>query len=155
MEIKTYSVGSDAYDQEYSLRNRVLRFPLGRDLKDEDLSRDGEDFHLGLFEDDGLLCSLLLHPIDADTLQMRQFCTEPAYQGKGLGKKLALAAEDFARKLGYRKIVLHGRETAAGFYRKLGYRCTGERFYEISIPHYPFEKELSITNESTRKDEET
>lgn len=154
MEIKTYSICSDEYRQEYDLRNRVLRFPIGRNLKDEDLSRDAEDFHLGLFKDGKLLCSLLLHPVDTDTLQMRQVCTEPAYQGKGLGKKLVLAAEDFARKQGYRKIVLHGRETAAGFYRKLDYRCTGGRFFEIGIPHFPFEKELFPAQLLTRKDEQ-
>ncbi len=142
IEIKTYSIHSDEYRQEYDLRNRVLRFPLGMDLKDEDLSRDAEDFHLGLFEGGKLLSCLLLHPVDQHTLQMRQVCTEPAYQGKGLGKKLVLAAEAFSREQGYGKIVLHGRESAAGFYRELGYRAVGSRFYEINIPHFAFEKEL-------------
>lgn len=142
MEIKIYSVDSDEYDQEYDLRNRVLRFPLGMDLKNEDLSRDAEDFHVGLFEDGKLLSSLLLHPIDPHTLQMRQVCTEPSHQGKGLGKKLVLAAEIFAKEQGCRKIILHGRESAVGFYQKLGYICISKRFYELNIPHFTLKKEL-------------
>lgn len=142
MEVKIYTVASAAYEQEYDLRNRVLRHPLGMDLGNEDLSRDVQDFHIGLFEGGKLLACLLLHPVDNGTLQMRQVCTEPELQGKGLGRMLVRAAEDFARENKYTKIVLHGRESAAGFYRKLGYACDEVRFFEIGIPHLTFEKEL-------------
>lgn len=143
MEIKVYTAASAEYGQEYDLRNRVLRYPLGMDLKNEDLSRDAEDFHLGLFADGKLLACLLLHPVGEGTLQMRQVCTEPELQGKGLGSRLVRVAEDFARENEYKKIVLHGRESAAGFYRKLGYTCDEVRFFEIGIPHLTFEKELT------------
>ena len=75
MEVKIYTVASAAYEQEYDLRNRVLRHPLGMDLGNEDLSRDVQDFHIGLFEGGKLLACLLLHPVDNGTLQMRQVCT--------------------------------------------------------------------------------
>jgi GNAT superfamily N-acetyltransferase len=142
MTIQIYTTADPAYEQEYALRNRVLRFPLGRDLKDEDLSRDEADFHIGLFEMGKLRSVLLLHPVDEQTLQMRQVCTDPDFQGKGLGRQLVQAAEDFARTRGYTRIVLHGRASAAGFYRKLGYQTDEVLFHELGIPHYSFWKEL-------------
>ena len=51
------------------------------------------------------------------------------YQGKKLGKALALAAIDRARKLGAHKIILYSNtklETAITMYRKIG-------FYEVPL----------------------
>jgi GNAT superfamily N-acetyltransferase len=42
-------------------------------------------------------------------------------QGKGLGKKIMLAAEQNARMLGYAKMMLQARENAIPFYLSLGY----------------------------------
>jgi predicted GNAT family N-acyltransferase len=37
---------------------------------------------------------------------------------------------------------MHARQTAVGFYQKLGYSITGEPFEEVTIPHYIMEKAL-------------
>ena len=39
-------------------------------------------------------------------------------------------------------MVLHARETAVGFYEKLGYKTSGDKFIEVTIPHFPMQKEL-------------
>ena len=82
------------------------------------------------------------HPLDGGDIQMRQVCTHPDRQGEGLGRTLVTAAEEMARQMGYKRMVLHGRESAAGFYRKLGYLTDGVRFYELNIPHLSFHKTL-------------
>ena len=89
MDIQFITFGCEdaAYKEEYALRNRVLRHPLGMDLKDEDLSRDREDIHLGGFVGGKLAALLLLHPLGDGVWQMRQVCVEPALQGKGYGRK--------------------------------------------------------------------
>jgi len=51
-------------------------------------------------------------------------------------------AENIARDAGYKKIIMHARKTAIGFYEKLGYTVTGNEFTEVSIPHYVMEKKL-------------
>ena len=38
-------------------------------------------------------------------------------------------AEILARDKGYKKLVMHARETAIGFYEKLGYKVVGESIY--------------------------
>jgi predicted GNAT family N-acyltransferase len=51
-------------------------------------------------------------------------------------------AENIARDLGYKKLCMHARQTAVGFYQKLGYSISGEPFEEVTIPHYIMEKVL-------------
>lgn len=143
MQILKFTADEPAYySQEYDLRNLVLRHPLGLDLKDEDLSRDKTDIHLGVFDGEKLVASLILHPMEGGIVQMRQVCTHPDRQGEGLGKMLVEAAEQLAKEEGFRQMVLHGRQTAAGFYRKLGYLTDEVVFTELGIPHISFSKLL-------------
>jgi predicted GNAT family N-acyltransferase len=51
-------------------------------------------------------------------------------------------AENLARDRGYKKITMHARQNAVGFYEKMGYRRVGDAFIEITIPHYVMEKDL-------------
>jgi predicted GNAT family N-acyltransferase len=51
-------------------------------------------------------------------------------------------AENIARDRGFKKLCMHSRKTAAGFYERLGYSVTGEEFTEVTIPHYNMEKML-------------
>ena len=63
-------------------------------------------------------------------------------QGKGIGKALMQFAENLARDRGYKKITMHARQNALGFYEKMGYKKVGKEFQEITIPHFVMEKEL-------------
>ena len=51
-------------------------------------------------------------------------------------------SESFARDHGYREMVLHARETAVGFYQKMGYEVEGGPFIEATIPHFSMRKNL-------------
>jgi len=51
-------------------------------------------------------------------------------------------AENLARDKGYKKIMMHARDTAIGFYEKLGYKITSDEFIEVNVPHHVMEKIL-------------
>jgi ribosomal protein S18 acetylase RimI-like enzyme len=63
-------------------------------------------------------------------------------QGKGIGRVLMTFAENVARDRGMRRMVMHARKSAIGFYEKLGYRTCSDEFLEVTIPHYEMEKAL-------------
>ena len=63
-------------------------------------------------------------------------------QGKGIGRALMIFAENIARDLGYKTLIMHARKTATGFYEKLGYSISGKEFEEVTLPHYVMEKSL-------------
>ena len=64
-------------------------------------------------------------------------------QGKGIGASMMHFAENVARDAGYKKLIMHARKTAIGFYEKLGYKASGNEFLEISIPHILMVKKLN------------
>jgi predicted GNAT family N-acyltransferase len=51
-------------------------------------------------------------------------------------------AENIARDRGYRRLTMHARKSAIGFYEKNGYKISGPEFVEVTIPHFEMEKEL-------------
>jgi ribosomal protein S18 acetylase RimI-like enzyme len=79
---------------------------------------------------------------EPDTVRLRQMAVVNDVQGKGIGRALMQFAENLARDRGYRRITMHARKNALGFYEKMGYKKKGEEFEEITIPHYVMEKAL-------------
>ena len=125
-----------------NLRNEILRKPLGLSFTTEELEKEKDDILMGAFEDDKLLGCCLLTRMDAKTVRLRQMAVPNSMQGKGVGRALMIFAENIARDLGYRKLCMHARKTAVGFYQKLGYGISGDEFFEVTIPHYVMEKAL-------------
>jgi N-acetylglutamate synthase-like GNAT family acetyltransferase len=134
--------GTKEYDETVALRDEVLRKPLGLAYNPEELVDERYSFHLALREGDQLVACLMLKPLDEKRLMMRQLAVRENCQKKGLGRELVNYAESFAKERGFGEIVLHARETALGFYGKLGYQAEGDRFTEVGLPHFSVRKKL-------------
>jgi GNAT superfamily N-acetyltransferase len=127
--------GSPEYDACVELRRRLLRIPLGLNFTAEELALESRDVHLGAFQDDRCVGTLVLTRIDDECVQMRQVGVDDCYQGLGIGRAMVEWSEQKARALGYSKIVLHARDTAVPFYENLDYETVGEPYVEVTIPH--------------------
>ncbi len=134
--------GSEQYLQQVALRHSVLREPLGMAYSADDLRKESESFHLVCWRGDLLAACLIIKPLTAVRVQMRQFAVHPDCQRQGIGMKLLRFAESFVRQRGYSEIVLHAREVALGFYLKAGYEAEGECFIEVTLPHFAMRKSL-------------
>ena len=108
----------------------------------EELEKEKEDMLIGAFEDDQMLGCCLLTKVGTDAVRLRQMAVKAGLQGKGIGRVLMQFAENLARDRGYKKISMHARNNAVGFYEKMGYKKKGKPFEEITIAHYLMEKEL-------------
>jgi GNAT superfamily N-acetyltransferase len=75
-------------------------------------------------------------------VRLRQMAVLNDLQGKGIGRALMSFAENLARDRGYKRLTMHARKNALGFYEKMGYRVAGSEFTEVTIPHYVMEKDL-------------
>ncbi|HMW26318.1 MAG TPA: GNAT family N-acetyltransferase [Ferruginibacter sp.] len=124
------------------LRMDILRQPLGLSFTDEELAREKEDILIGAFDDDDLLACCLLTRSDNNSVRLRQMAVQNNLQGKGIGASMMNFAETVARAKGFKKMVMHARKTALGFYEKLGYSVVGDEFTEVTIPHFVMEKSL-------------
>ena len=142
MPLKVIDHGSKEYNQMVDLRRQILRKPLGLDFTPEDLESEKDHLHIAIYEDDQMLGCCMLVQLDPTTVQLRQMAVKAGLQGKGIGRVLMQFAENLARDRGNKKLIMHARKAAIGFYEKLGYKITGEEFTEVTIPHYIMEKEL-------------
>ena len=142
MALKIIDHGTPEYMQVIKLRNDILRRPLGLTFTDEELEKEKQNLHIAAFEDDHMLGCCMLVEEEPQTVRLRQMAVINDLQGKGIGRALMQFAENLARDRGYRKITMHARKNAVGFYEKMGYRKIGNEFEEITIPHYVMEKEL-------------
>lgn len=142
MALKLIDYGTTEYQQMITLRNDILRKPLGLYFAPEELENEKHEILIGAFEEDKMIGCCMLVKEEAKTCRLRQMAVLNNVQGKGIGRALMLFAETIARDRGFRKLTMHARETALGFYERLGYKISGEEFKEVTIPHYVMEKNL-------------
>jgi len=142
MALKLIDHGSPEYYQMVQLRQDILRKPLGLIFQKEELDKEIHDILIAAFEDDRMLGCCMLIETDPGTVRLRQMAVSNNLQGKGIGRALMQFAENIARDRGFRKITMHARKTATGFYEKLGYMISGGEFEEVTLPHVVMEKQL-------------
>lgn len=142
MAVKLIDHGSEEYSLMIALRHSLLRKPLGLSFTDEELKAEQNDILIGCFDDEKLEGCCLFTQVASDTLRLRQMAVVSGLQGKGIGKVLLQFGENIARDRGFKKIIMHARKTATGFYEKLGYKITSKEFEEVTIPHYVMEKKV-------------
>lgn len=141
-EIRTIAFGTADYYKAVKLRDKILRKPLGMVFTKEFLEQDATEYIIGIFEENEILAVLHLKPLDKNILKMRQVAVDDYLQGQGIGSELVLYSEEFARKKGCKKFVLHARDTAVKFYKNLNYTVEGDQFEEVGILHYIMHKKL-------------
>jgi len=137
--------GADEYTQTVALRNEILREPLNLAFSPQELAEEKDSYHLVCWQDGKLTACLILKPLSGRQIRMRQLAIMTADQGTGIGSALVAYSESFARAHGYDEMVLHARQTAAGFYAKLGYQRVGDSFTEVELMHFVMRKSLANT----------
>ena len=142
MAIKQIDYNTIEYKKMVALRDEILRKPIGLQFSNEDLAKDELDLLLAAFDDDEILACCILSEINATTIRLRQMAVKRNQQGKGVGHSVIIFAENLARDRGYKRLMMHARESAIGFYEKQGYNAIGERFFEVTLPHFEMEKKL-------------
>ena len=134
--------GSSEYGAAVALRHAVLRAPLGLEFTHAEIADEPKCFHLAAIAGGEVIGTLLLKPLDAQAVKMRQVAVHPDLQCRGIGARLVRFAEAFAREKGCARVVAHARGTALTFYERLGYTAEGAPFLEKTIPHQLVMKRL-------------
>jgi N-acetylglutamate synthase-like GNAT family acetyltransferase len=135
-EIRTYRHGGPEYVRALVLRRAELRTPLGLTYSTEDLAQEADETHFGAFLPDGqVIGSLSLRSSTPGVIKMRQVVVDPGWRRHGVGRMLVIAAENYCREQGIRRIELNARTAVLSFYTTLGYEATGAEFTEVTLPH--------------------
>ena len=142
IRIKEIAFNSSDYKKAVTIREEILRIPLGLSFSKEELEREASDFHIAGYSGETMIGTLVLSSQNDETIRMRQVAVHSDYHKKGIGKQLVEFSENFAVKKGYKKMILHSREDVIPFYTKLGYSVFGDRFESVSLPHFCMERQL-------------
>ena len=142
MGLKQIDHGSEDYNKMIVLRKQILRQPLGLSFTEEELNKEKDEILIAAFDEDLILGCCVLSKIDEETIRLRQMAVQDTLQGKGIGASIMTFAENLARDKGYKFMIMHARNTAVGFYEKIGYKVKGDEFIEVNLPHHVMEKEL-------------
>lgn len=143
MELRWLGDSDVLQESELDLRWRVLRAPLGHPREATSFPFEKESLHLVALEGPSLVGCVLFHPEGPETGRLFQMAVEPERQGQHIGQQLVRALEAELARRGFRTVTLHARESAVGFYARLGYAVFGEPFTEVGVPHRHMRRALS------------
>ena len=131
-----------------------VRHPVLRAGKPIDSCRfDGDDLdttkHFGIFEEENLVGVISIFKNNHayfennDCYQIRGMAVLENFQKQGLGEKLLMHSEEYIRNQKSSLIWFNARQTAVGFYEKLGYKKNADAFEIQDVgTHYVMYKKL-------------
>ncbi len=106
----------------YALRYQILRAPWQQPPGSErDEAEDSASHRMIISAEGEALAVGRIQPLGQARAQIRYMAVHAQWQGKGLGQHIVAALEEQALAWQCHDIVLNARETAEGFYQKLGY----------------------------------
>lgn len=126
--------GTPLYRKALDFRYEHLRRPLGLVWSEEDLCGEDAQFHFIVRRGDLFLGCVVFKPLDTGHVLLRQMAVAPECRGQGIGEALVRDCLERMKERGYAQVVSHVRETARGFYAKLGFVPQGEIFIQATLP---------------------
>jgi len=133
----------EEFEQYFDLRWRILRQPWQQPRGSERDAHEDSSFHLMAMENSRVIAVARLQFMADSSAQLRYMAVDENWRKQGVGRQILLYMEEHARQHDIDEIMLHAREKAVPFYRKLGYE-TVEKSYRLfdEIQHYKMRKKL-------------
>ena len=159
------TVDSELYKGERRLRYEVLRKPLGMPEGSEENAAEARCEHC-VAVSDGIVVGCVLWLADTDDRgppfgpsvggrgppfgpsvgghggKLLQMAVATDQRGNDIGRRLVRELERHVAAHGVELVRMHARESALGFYLKLGYVVTGDTFTEVGLPHRLMQRSL-------------
>ena len=135
---------SDELKSYFKLRWQLLRAPWNQPEGSEIDDIEEQCLHLMAVDDSDKVIAVARLQFNSDTeAQIRYMAVTARYQRQGIGRRLINAMEAHASTLACKRIVMHAREPAVGFYQRLGYSID-EKSYLLfdEIQHFRMSKAL-------------
>ena len=143
----TWTVEEIGVSDTHDLRRRVLR--PGAPVERLTYAGDAVEgaFHLGLRQGDRLVAVGTFFPEargERPAARLRGMAVEPALQGTGAGRVLLTAGIERLRTEGYDLLWAQARDTALGFYERIGFRVVGDGYLtaDTGLRHHDIELDL-------------
>lgn len=128
----------------FELRYDILRAPWGQAKGSEQTADEAQHQHFAFFNEANQIIGVgRLDQTAPHIGQVRFMAVAANQQGKGIGKAIIDEIEVVCKAKGFQHIILHAREVALPFYRKLGYQMVEPSHLLFGeIQHYLMQKTL-------------
>lgn len=139
MDLSKLSIEQVAYPVVMYLRHKVL-WP---DKPPAFCKIDGDDeaMHFAAFYEGQLVSVASIFTTDSSA-QLRKFATDPNFQGQGIGSKVIEHVLQELKHHGVNSLWCDARESASGFYQRLGFQLGTRVFYKYDLPYLKAEFDL-------------
>ena len=145
LELQLITYDSEEYYESLELRNKIMRKPLGFDLRDEDLSYEKDAIMVCAYDNHTMIgVGVMTH--DNEMYKVECLCVDFELQKTGVGSKLLVYLEDYAKSHGGTSMSLEARVTAEKFYMKHHYVGSGDTYLHdhAPVPHIAMKKQLVL-----------
>lgn len=116
----------EEFSQYYQLRWQILRKPWQQALGSEQDTQELYAIHRMIIDEKAKISAVgRLEKVTEKQGQIRFMAVDDKAQGQGLGLQIINELERQASQLGMTEICLNARDTAVGFYQKIGYENKG------------------------------
>ena len=138
----------DEFKRYYQLRWKLLRAPWNQSQGSEVDNIEEQCIHVMAMDtnsdDKTTVIGVARLQYNSNTeAQIRYMAVAREYERQGIGRKLLNALEQHAQDSSCKKIILHAREPAIGFYQKLGYKVVKKSYLLFDeIQHFRMIKRL-------------
>ena len=134
----------EEFEKYCEVRWRILRAPWNRPkLNLEDEINDPSIKLIACNENGNVIGTGRARFNSSTEAEIKSMAVEENYRGKGIGSSIISELERRVKETEATKIVISSRDKAVDFYKKHGYKVTGESYNLYGeIPHYAMMKDL-------------
>ncbi|PTY75874.1 GNAT family N-acetyltransferase [Heyndrickxia sporothermodurans] len=137
IQVETEEQLNDAF----TIRKKVFVEEQHVDVEEEIDQYEENSEHFVLYDENNAAGAGRFRILDGKG-KVERICILPAYRGKGAGKIVMDAIEQYATQQDVHVLKLNAQTHAIPFYEKLGYKVISEEFMDAGIPHKTMEKRI-------------
>ncbi|CAN7459437.1 GNAT family N-acetyltransferase [Rossellomorea sp. LjRoot5] len=110
-------------------------------LEEEIDEYENDSTHFVLYDEDKAVGAGRFRILDG-VGKVERICVLKSIRGKGAGRELMLAIEEYAKRQPLSQLKLNAQTYAIPFYEGLGYQVTSDEFLDAGIPHKTMKKTI-------------
>ncbi|WP_406687389.1 GNAT family N-acetyltransferase [Rossellomorea vietnamensis] len=131
----------DQIQEVFHIRKTVFVEEQQVPLEEEIDEYENDSTHFVLYEDNKAVGAGRFRILDG-VGKVERVCVLKSTRGKGAGRELMLAIEEYAKRQPLSQLKLNAQTYAIPFYEGLGYQVTSEEFLDAGIPHKTMKKTI-------------
>ncbi|MEI2665021.1 GNAT family N-acetyltransferase [Rossellomorea sp. LJF3] len=131
----------DQIQEVFHIRKTVFVEEQQVPLEEEIDEYENDSTHFVLYEDNKAVGAGRFR-ILVGVGKVERICVLKSIRGKGAGRKLMLAIEEYAKRQPLSQLKLNAQTYAIPFYEGLGYQVTSDEFLDAGIPHKTMKKTI-------------